>query len=90
MSGKATFFKAVGCDECRDTGFLGRIGIYEMMILTPELRKKITPESDALDIRALAVKEGMIRLRISGAQKIAMGLTTIEEVLKVVPPDMEL
>ena len=90
MSGKATFFKPVGCDECRQTGFLGRMGIYEMMTLTPSLRKKITPESDALEIRKHAVKEGMTRLRISGAQKVAMGLTTIEEVLKVVPPDTEL
>lgn len=90
MSGKATFFKPVGCDECRQTGYLGRAGIYEMMILTPSLRKKITPESDAGLIRDLAVKEGMIRLRISGAQKVAMGLTTIEEVLNVVPMDMEL
>ncbi len=89
MNGKATFFKAVGCDECRQTGFLGRAGIYEMMILTPTLRKKITPESDALSIRDLAVKEGMVRLRISGAQKVAMGLTTIDEVLNVVPMDIE-
>lgn len=90
MNGKATFFKPVGCDECRQTGYLGRAGIYEMMTLTPTLRKKITPDSDALAIRELAVKEGMIRLRISGAQKVAMGLTTIEEVLNVVPMDMEL
>ena len=90
MSGKATFFKPVGCDECRQTGFLGRMGIYEMMTLTPALRKQITPESDAIEIRKHAVKEGMTRLRISGAQKVALGLTTIEEVLKVVPPDTEL
>lgn len=90
MNGKATFFKAVGCDECRQTGFLGRMGIYEMMTLTPTLRKEIKPDSDALEIRKNAVNEGMTRLRISGAQKVAMGLTTIEEVLKVVPPDSEL
>ena len=90
MSGKGTFFEPVGCDECRHTGFLGRIGIYEMMTLTPTLRAHIKPDSDALSIRKHAVKEGMIRLRISGAQKIAMGLTTVEEVLKVVPPDTEL
>lgn len=90
LSGKANFFKAVGCDECRQTGYLGRAGIYEMMTLTPSLRKKITPDSDAMSIRDHAVTEGMIRLRISGAQKVAMGLTTIEEVLNVVPMDMEL
>lgn len=90
LNGNKTFFKPVGCDECRQTGYLGRAGIYEMMILTPTLRKQITPESDALSIRDLAVKEGMVRLRISGAQKVAMGFTTIEEVLKVIPSDMEL
>lgn len=90
MNGNKTFFKPVGCDECRNTGYLGRAGIYEMMVLTPSLRKKITPESDGVSIRNHAVKEGMIRLRIAGAQKVAMGLTTIEEVLNVVPTDMEL
>ncbi len=84
MSGKAHFYKPVGCKECRQTGFLGRIGIYEMLKLTNDLRHKITPTSDANEIRALALKEGNSQLRIDGAKKIAMGITTIDEVLKVV------
>jgi len=84
MSGKATFYKPVGCNECRQTGFLGRIGIYEMLKLTNELREKITPSSDAREIRELAQKEGNSQLRIDGARKVAMGITTIDEVLKVV------
>jgi len=87
VTGKGTFFKPVGCDECRDTGYLGRVGLYEMLTMTDNLRHKITPESDASEIRRLAVKEGMLQLRIAGAQKVAMGLTTPEEVLRVVPLD---
>ena len=90
MSGKGRFFKPVGCDECRNTGYMGRSGIYEMLTMTPTLRAAIKPESDAEEIRRLAIKEGMSQLRISGAQKIAIGITTVEEVLKVVPPDSEI
>jgi general secretion pathway protein E len=90
LSGKGKFYKPVGCDECRQTGFLGRVGIYEMMILDRQLRSKITPDSDANAIRREAVKLGMTKMRISGARKVAMGWTTIDEVLKVVPMDEEL
>ncbi len=90
INGKHEFYEAVGCDECRNTGFLGRAGLYELMPMTPSLRHNITPESDASIIRRQAINEGMTQLRISGARKIAMGLTTIEEVMKVVPPDEEL
>lgn len=90
MSGEPKFYKPVGCDECRHTGYLGRIGVYEMLRMNPALRGKIGPESDADEIRRSAVSDGMIQLRISGAQKVAMGLTTIEEVLNVVPPDSEI
>ena len=84
------FHTAVGCDECRQTGFLGRIGIYELMPMTRSLRQTITPNSDASSIRTHAIKQGMTQLRIDGARKVAQGLTTIEEVMKVVPPDEEL
>ncbi len=89
VSGKGTFYKPVGCDECRNTGFVGRIGIYEMMILDRELRNHINSETDSKTIRTEAVKQGMTKMRISGARKVALGMTTIEEVLKVVPPDDE-
>lgn len=89
LSGEGKFFKPVGCDECRNTGFIGRVGIYEMMILDQTLRSKISSESDSNDIQREAIKLGMTKMRISGARKIAMGLTTLEEILKVVPPDDE-
>ena len=90
LSGKGTFYKPVGCDECRHTGFLGRVGIYEMLILDQDMRNQITAESDAKDVRRKAMKQGMTMMRISGARKVAMGWTTMEEVLKVVPPEEEL
>jgi general secretion pathway protein E len=90
MSGEAHFYQAVGCDECRNTGYLGRSGLYEMLKMTPSLREKIQPDSDAAAIRKAGLNEGMTQLRIAGAKKIAQGLTTIEEVIKVVPPDSEI
>jgi general secretion pathway protein E len=81
--------KPVGCLECRNTGFMGRIGIYEVMPLTPGLQQLIDDEGDVTALRRLAYKEGMHSLRLSGAEKIAKGLTTIEEVLKVAPPNLD-
>jgi general secretion pathway protein E len=87
LSGEGKFYKPVGCDECRNTGFVGRVGIYEMMTLDQTLRNNISAESDSRSIRRDALKQGMTTMRISGARKVAMGLTTMEEVLKVVPPE---
>ncbi|HEB56262.1 MAG TPA: type II/IV secretion system protein [Gammaproteobacteria bacterium] len=90
LNGEGTFFKAVGCEQCRNTGYRGRIGLYEMLKMTPNLRASIGPDSDAGAIRKVAIKDGMVQLRLSGAQKIAQGLTTVEEVMKVVPAETEL
>jgi general secretion pathway protein E len=76
----------VGCLECRMTGYSGRIGIYELLLMTPELRKLITKETDVAQLREQASREGMKPLRISGALKVAAGVTTLEEVVKVAPP----
>jgi general secretion pathway protein E len=75
-----------GCLECRMTGYMGRIGIYEMMIMTPPLKDRVVANADLDALRDTAVKEGMKPLRISGAMKIAAGLTTIDEIMKVAPP----
>jgi general secretion pathway protein E len=79
-------YRPVGCLECRNTGYQGRVGLYEILLLSPEVKRLINSEADVARIRELAYKEGMKPLRISGAMKAAMGLTTIEEVLKVAPP----
>jgi len=76
----------VGCLECRMTGYMGRIGIYEMMVLNSEIRNLITDTTDMDKLRELAYREGVKPLRISGAMKIAAGITTVDEVMKVAPP----
>lgn len=78
--------KAVGCQECRNTGYRGRTGIYEMLTLTPAIRKLITPETDLLQLRQMATQAGLQPLMLNGAEKVAAGMTTVEEVLKVAPP----
>ncbi|ACR12049.1 GspE/PulE family protein [Teredinibacter turnerae] len=75
-----------GCLECRNTGYLGRQGIYEILTLTDSVQQHI---SDTLDLQAMrqqAMRDGMRTLRLSGAQKIAQGRTTLAEVLRVAPP----
>ena len=78
--------KAVGCLECRKTGYLGRVGIYEMFKLTPTSRQAITKETDLQIFSSIVVKDGMKPLRISAAQHVARGTTTMEEVLSALPP----
>ena len=82
-------FKAVGCLECRNTGYMGRIGIYEMFTFSQDVKRLITEKCDVHAVRTQAIKEGMRSLRLSGAQKIANGMTTIEEVLRVAPPPID-
>ncbi|NIB42846.1 type II/IV secretion system protein [Pseudomaricurvus alkylphenolicus] len=79
-------FAPNGCLECRNTGYLGRQGIYEIMVLTESLQQLIDDNCDLIELRKLAMREGMRTLRLSGAQKVAQGVTTIEEVLRVAPP----
>ncbi len=82
----AVVYKPVGCLECRMTGYAGRIGIYEILANSPAIRQLLAASADEAQIRAQALKEGMKPLRVSGAMKVAAGVTTIEEVLKVAPP----
>jgi len=77
---------AEGCLECRQTGFIGRVGIYEMMPISDELKHEINDNFDLVKFRKAALKQGMKPLNLAGAQKVARGMTTIEEVLKVAPP----
>ncbi|SFN23258.1 general secretion pathway protein E [Formivibrio citricus] len=76
----------VGCLECRMTGYLGRVGIYEMLVMTPALRELVVEGLDSAKLRDAAVKEGMRPLRIAGACKVAEGLTTPEEIARNTPP----
>ncbi len=83
---KGTTYTTKGCLDCRMTGYMGRVGIYETMVMTNELRRVITAATDLVELREKAYKEGMKPLRISGALKVAAGVTTIDEVLQTAPP----
>ena len=82
----AQLWQPVGCLECRMTGYTGRVGLYEILLNSSEIRKMIKPLSDIPKLREQGYREGMRPLRISGALKVAQGLTSLEEVIKVAPP----
>ncbi|HEY1991734.1 MAG TPA: ATPase, T2SS/T4P/T4SS family, partial [Gammaproteobacteria bacterium] len=79
-------YEAVGCLECRNTGYKGRVGLYEMLQFTSKLKPLVTERLDLDALREAAYKEGMKPLRLRGAQKVADGVTTVEEVMRVAPP----
>ena len=78
-------YEAVGCDSCRNTGYKGRAGIYEMLKVDNNITTLIRDEANARDLRESAIESGMNMLRISGAIKVAEGKTTLEEVFRVTP-----
>ncbi len=82
-------WQPVGCLECRMTGYSGRAGIYEILVNSPEIRQQIKPLTEIPKLREQAFREGMRPLRISGALKVAQGITSLEEVIKVAPPSDE-
>ncbi|HUP98555.1 MAG TPA: GspE/PulE family protein, partial [Usitatibacter sp.] len=80
-----TVYRPVGCLECRNTGYMGRVGIYEIMQITREIKHLIQDRTDITALTQAAYKAGMRPLRVSGATKVAQGITTFEEVLKSAP-----
>jgi type IV pilus assembly protein PilB len=77
-----TFFKGRGCEQCNGTGYKGRAGLYEVMSLTPEVRRMILKGASTAELQEQAVKEGMLTLRMDGLVKIRKGISTLEEVVK--------
>ncbi len=77
----AVFYKAAGCDECSGLGYRGRVGIYELMVITEKIRREILGNSDSNTIMRVATKNGMRTLREDGARKVLSGLTSVDEVL---------
>jgi len=80
---KMTFYKAVGCPECNNAGFKGRLAVFEIMKMTNSIAKLTIEHADTTRLRAQAQQDGMTLLLEDGVRKIAQGLTTIEEVLSV-------
>ena len=78
-------YMAKGCEHCRHTGYQGRIGLYEIMPLSNELKKLVAADANLESLKQQAYREGVQPLRLSGAKRISEGLTTIEEVMRVVP-----
>jgi general secretion pathway protein E len=79
-------YKPVGCLECRRTGYLGRTGLIEMLVMTDAMRALIAQGTDIARLRNQAARDGLRSLRVSGAEKIANGVTTLDEVLRAAPP----
>ena len=81
-AGTVKTYKGKGCATCNDTGYKGRIGLYEVMEITDEIRELILIGASSLELRKKSIEDGMMTLRGSGLQKIRNGVTTIEEVLR--------
>lgn len=76
---KIKVYKGKGCEACNNTGYKGRVAIYEVLEMTPRLRELVIKNASSDDIKAMAIKEGMKTLRMSALTKVAQGLTTLEE-----------
>ena len=79
----STLFKGKGCSECSNTGYNGRVGMFEVLLVTDQIARLILTSSDSLSIEKKAVEEGMITMKQDGYLKVLQGVTTIEEVLRV-------
>jgi type IV pilus assembly protein PilB len=80
--GSTQIFIGKGCGTCNKTGYKGRVGLYEVMEISDELRELILVGASALELKKKAMDNGMITLRRSGLTKVALGMTTIEEVVR--------
>ena len=84
MLGAPTVYRAVGCPACSKTGYRGRIGLHEVMPVTEEIERLAVSRASAAEIARVAQQQGMITLRQDGWAKVQLGLTSIEEILRVV------
>ena len=78
----ATIVEGEGCVECNNTGYRGRAGIYEVLNISPAIRDLILQRGSSIDLKRLAIKEGMLTLRRDAIMKLRRGVTSVEEVLK--------
>ena len=76
-------FRGKGCDRCRKTGYAGRLGIYELMVMDDALRDMVTRNPDVNQLRKLCRERGLVTLREDGFEKVMKGLTTVDEILRV-------
>jgi type IV pilus assembly protein PilB len=83
VQGKITLARGKGCTECRSTGYLGRDGLYELLLISDNIKKLIIEKATAGEIKAQALKEGFVNMRQEGLKKVVAGITTLEEVIRV-------
>ena len=74
--------KGRGCPSCNNTGYRGRVGLYEVLEVSEEIRELVLSGASAIELRRKGIEEGMISLRQSGVKKIKQGVTTVEEVVR--------
>jgi len=85
LNGAYKPFKSVGCIDCRMTGFRGRMGLYELLVVTEPFREKITRDPNVDTLKRQAIADGMRPLRLAGVLRAAEGLTVLDEVLTSTP-----
>lgn len=78
----ATFMEGRGCEECKETGYKGRVGLYEVMVISPTIKQMILDRAGAMEIKRQAIREGMLTLRMDAVEKWKKGMTTWQEVIK--------
>jgi type II secretory ATPase GspE/PulE/Tfp pilus assembly ATPase PilB-like protein len=81
------FYRGTGCDHCRQTGYQGRVAIYEICLVTEPLRRLILQKRDGSELKQCAIAQGMETLRHDGWRRVGQGITTIEEVVRVTQTD---
>jgi len=79
-----TLYRAKGCNKCNDTGYRGRIGLYEVMIVSEAIERLTVERASVEDVKRVAVSEGMLTLRQDGIEKLKKGITSVEEIMRVV------
>lgn len=83
LAAKAQFAKGKGCNYCQKKGYRGRLGIYELMMVTAKIRELIFKNASSIELRKMAQSQGMRTLYLDGVEKVMKGITTLEEVYRV-------
>ena len=83
----ATFYRNKGCKKCKDSGFVGRTGVFELLVISDEIKKMVEERRSADEIKKKAVEQGMTTLRDDGLLKARNGITTLEEIWRVTETD---
>lgn len=83
-AGELTLFRGVGCEKCKNTGYKGRTGVHELLLMTDDVKDKVLEKSPSHIIRGLGIQNGMKTLQVDAVQKILMGITSVDEVLRVI------